>query len=189
MTLAWDEAFSVVPLIHLPAAAGQRMLVMGESAAPMVALALRYPTTREVVVINCPAPQDNRVRAVKNINELPSNWMADLLAVAIPGITDPILQALKSVHASDTGVAVFAVDNPANLRPVRDLLRRRWSITQPYRDYVGAPAPAWFVLAADHGFKRQRPVPGNTVRLSEKYLPALFTLAKDEYAQAYGNAP
>ena len=120
--------------------------------------------------------------------------MSDGLLLAVWDVDGTLVdsRAVILVCAHDDehamGVAVFAAPSPASVRPLKDALRSRWGTLQPFREWTGDATPSWFILAADHGFRRCRPVPGWTTRLSEKYLPALFTLSKDEYATAYGGA-
>jgi len=113
------------------------------------------------------------------------------LIVATPGISQVKVQALRAHHRADTGVAVFAVARASQVRATKDILRLSWSVVQPYREFtpdVEDPTArvAWFLMAADHGFKRHRAVPPWSKRMTDKYVPAVFTLAKDEYALAYG---
>jgi hypothetical protein len=185
---AWDDAFAIVPLVHLPVVKGQRVLAIGPAAMSMAVAALRYPTNVEVVIQAMPTT-DPRVRKIDDLAALPAGWVADLVGVAAPELSESLLTQIHQRHNSTTGVAVFAVPGPRAVRPLKDALRSRWNTLQPYREWTGEAVPSWFILAADHGFKRHRPVPGWTSRLSDKYLPALFTLSKDEYAAAYGGAP
>ncbi len=78
---------------------------------------------------------------------------------------------------------------PGQVRAARDLVQKYWSVVQPYREHLpGQAAPQWFLMAGNHGFKRHRPVPGWTSRLTDKYLPVLFTFSKDE-VQMSSNRP
>ena len=187
---AWDDAFAVVPLVHLPVVQGQRVLAVGPAAMSLAVTSLRYPTTVEVAVVGIPGMPtvDPRVRTIKELRDLPPGWMADLVGVATPVLSEDLLNQIHMRQNALTGVAVFAAPGPAAVRPLKDALRSRWSTLQPYREWTGEAVPSWFILAADHGFKRYRPVPSWPTRLSEKYLPALFTLSKDEYAAAYGGS-
>lgn len=188
---AFTEALAMVPLVHLPVVAGQRVLVVGTDAIPAALVALRYPTTVEVIIVDERPPQlqDRRVRCVPRMEQLLPSWKADLAVVAVPVITDSLAQAVYAHHVADTGVAVFALARAQQVRAAKEQLRKLWSSVQPYREQVprsDGESVAWFLLAGDHGFKRHRPVPAWAKRLTDKYIPALFTLAKDEYALAYG---
>lgn len=193
---AFIEALSLIPLIHLPVAANQRVLLVGADAAPAALAVLRYPQTVEVVIIDASGRAgqqfgDKRVKSAPSVEALPKAWVADLLVVALPALTDASVQALRAHQRAESGVAVFAVARASQVRATKDMLRRSWSTVQPYREYtpeVEDPTArvAWFLLAADHGFKRHRAIPPWSKRMTDKYVPALFTLAKDEYAQAYG---
>lgn len=193
---AFSEALALIPLIHLQVAANQRVLLMGADAAPAALAVLRYPQTVEVVIVDDSARSpaqlgDKRVKYAPNLAAIPAAWKADLLIVATPGISPVKVQALRAHHRADTGVAVFAVARASQVRATKDTLRLSWSVVQPYREFtpdVEDPTArvAWFLMAADHGFKRHRAVPPWSKRMTDKYVPAVFTLAKDEYALAYG---
>lgn len=194
---AFIEALSIVPLIHLPVVPNQRVLLVGVDAAAAAPAVLRYPQTIEVVIVGAgdrPAVLgDKRVKYAPSIDALPKEWMADLIIVALPAITDAKVQLIRAHHRADSGAVVFAVARASQVRAAKDMIRRGWSTVQPYREMtpeVEDPTArvAWFLLAGDHGFKRHRAVPPWAKRMSDKYVPALFTLAKDEYALAYGGA-
>jgi hypothetical protein len=193
----FHEALGIVPLVHLPVAQGQKVLVVGKDALYAGGLALRYPTTAEVMIVDAelgkPSPTaDKRVHWVARMEDLPADWKADFVAVAVPALTDSLVDAVRRRHLAETGVGVFAISRPGAVRAAKDTLRRFWTTVQPYREHVPpAMDPSgsmWFMLVSDHAFSRQRPVPAWTKRISDKYLPALFTLSKDEYALAYGGA-
>lgn len=189
---AFAEALSLVPLVHLPVAPGQRVLVVGQDAAPAAMAALRYPQVVEVLVV-AEQPSglgDKRVRQVARMEQVPVGWMADLVVVAMPVLTESLVQAVRQHHRADTGAVAFAMARPAQVRSGRALVRKFWTTVQPYREFVpdakeADERTAWFLLGGDHGFKRHRPVPSWAVRLTDKYLPVLFTLSKEEYALAF----
>lgn len=190
------EALSIVPIIHLPAGGGgQRVLIVGAAAMPAAMVALRYPQTVEVLVVDeTPTGlNDKRVRQVARMEQVPAGWKADLAVVAVPVVTDSLAAAVRLHHKADTGVAAFALARPMQVRSTKAMLRGQWSTVQPYREFVPTAAEAdnrtaWFLLAGDHGFKRTRPIPPWARHLSENYVPVLFTLSKDEYALAFTGA-
>jgi hypothetical protein len=174
---------------------GQRVLIVGRDAVPAAMSALRYPQTVEVVIVDETGALplgDKRARQVARLEQIPPGWIADLVVVAMPVLTDSLVQAVRLHHRADSGVAAFALARPAQIRQAKEILRKNWSTVQPYRENVPEAVElenrtAWFLLAADHGFKRHRPIPPWAKRLSDKYVPALFTLARDEYTLAYGS--
>jgi hypothetical protein len=193
---AFTEALAVVPLIHLPAAPGQHVLLIGQGAGATADVVLRYPTTTSVVVIgdsvSAAAQKDKRVQLAPALDQVPPAWQADLSLVVVPGLTDQLSSAIAARRVQGTGMAVIAVANPTQVNAMRTQALRSWPVVQPYREHIaagpGGGGPAWFLLAGKYHFKRQRPMPGWTTRLSDRYLPALFTLAKDEYVQAFGGS-
>jgi hypothetical protein len=182
---AFSEALAVVPVVHMPVTPGQQILLLGPGSAAAADIVLRYPTTAAVAIVgDTSTSKDRRVQVLPSLDTVPSAW-ADLAVVVIPVLTDAIVKAVYARHRPGSGLAVFAVANPTQVGASRDLVKATWSVVQPYREHT-ATGPAWFLLAGEHGFKRHRPMPGWTGRLTDKYLPALFTLAKDEYAGAFG---
>ena len=184
----FGEALSVVPIVHLPVLPNQRVLLIGVGATAALGTVLRYPTTAQVLVIDAPAfeVKDKRVRFVPRLDQVPADWQADLAIVAVPVTSDSMLDAVKQRVRPDSGIVCIALARPSQVRAAREAARNRWSLVQPYRENVpGQKEPAWFLLAGDNGFKRYRPIPSWTTRLSESYVPALFTLSKDEYALAF----
>lgn len=191
---AFTEALAVVPMVHLPVSPGQRVLLLGPGAGAAADVVLRYPDIATVAVVgdsvSAAAAKDRRVVAAPTLDQVPPSFGAALQIVVVPGLTDALMAALYARHQPG-GIAVFALANPTQVRQLKNQVKRSWPVVQPYRENVPPTAtapggPAWFVLAGDQGFKRARPMPGWTSRLTDKYLPALFTMAKDEYAAAFG---
>jgi spermidine synthase len=180
----FTEALSVVPILHLPMAPGQRVLLIGDGAKAAVETVLRYPTTSSVIIVAPPFPvNDKRVQFAQRIEQVAPDWKADLVLIAVPALADSLVAAVRAHHLAETGVVVFALARPNQAKLALDLLKKHWAIIQPYREHVpGQVDPAWFLMAGDHGFQRHRIMPTWTQRLSDKYLPSLFTFAKDERA-------
>ncbi len=178
---AFSEALGVVPIVHLPVKAGQKVLLVGQGAAGAAEIMLRYPTTESLIAVDAIIDtKDRRVQYVKRLEQVPPDWKADLI--------DSFLASLRSHHLADTGVAVVAIARPSQVRLARDLAKKQWTVVQPFREHVpNQSEAAWFLMLSNHGFQRHRPVPAWTARISEKYIPALFTLAKDEYVLTFGN--
>lgn len=186
----FGEALSVVPIVHLPAVPNQRVILIGVGATAALETVLRYPTTAQVLVVDSPAieTKDRRVRFLQRIEQVPPDYKADLIIVAVPIISDSLLDAVQQRLRPDAGVVGIAIARPTQVRPTREAARNRWTFVQPYRENVpGQKEPSWFLLAGNNGFKRYRPIPAWTTRLSESYVPALFTLSKDEYTLAFAN--
>lgn len=186
----WNEALAIVPMLHTPVRpSGQKALILGTAAVPAAILALRYPGFASVITWTDALPQglstDKRVRQISSLDDLPDSEMMDFVAIAEPRLDDAVLQSVRQ-HTTASSVIVIAVPQPAMVRPLMDVLRRTWRVVQPYREHT--PNPAYFLLVGDQSFKRARPCPGFTKRLTDKYIPALFTFAKDEYAMISGSS-
>ncbi len=186
----FNEALGYVPLVHVPVADGQKALMIGPSTIPAAQIALRYPSFSEVVItgeVPSSAPRDPRVHLVPRLADLPPSWKADLITIAIANITPEILTAARA-HSNQRTVVVVAVPAASQARQLKDLVRRFWPVVAPYREHL--PEPAYFFLASDVGISRSaRMIPAQSRRLTEKYVPALFTFAKDEYAMLFGGTP
>ncbi len=187
---AFGEALGVVPIVHLPVTPGQNVLLVGKGSGTVAEIALRYPTTASILTVEDPlANKDSRVQNLTRIDQVPQGWASDLAIVVVPNVTESLVNAVRQRHRAQDGVVVFAIMQPGQVRAARDLVQKYWSVVQPYREHLpGQAAPQWFLMAGNHGFKRHRPVPGWTSRLTDKYLPVLFTFSKDE-VQMSSNRP
>jgi len=83
-------------------------------------------------------------------------------------------------------VLVVALDQFERGREAKSAMSRLWRQVIPYREW--APEPVLFLLASDRRFGPfKRPVPKNLQRVTEAWIPAMFTLAKDENFLLYGD--
>lgn len=185
MSSAFDESLAVPAILHTPLAA-QRVLAIGAAAAPLLTVARRYPTFRELVFLGDDLPAsargtkpDSRIRSVAGARDLPREWVADLIGIAVPGLPDSALTTAKQLAGPQT-VVVVAVDRYNAGPSAKRLMERQWSTVIPYRDHT--PNEQLYLLASDVGMKRHRPMPGWTERLSEGYLTALFRFPKNDQA-------
>lgn len=184
----FSEAISVIPIVHTPLSAA-RVLIIGQAALPAAWLAMRYPQFTDIISIGADAPPSllntRRFRQVPSLDQVPGGWLADLIVIASPTVDS---LALRQVHAHSSRNAVVAVacPSPAGARMMRDTLRSFWSVVAPYREHL--PEPAYFLLASNAPLTKVRPVPAYTRRISDNYLPAMFTWGKDEYATLFGKA-
>ena len=185
---AFDESFAVPAILHTPVEA-QRVLAIGPAAVPLLNVARRYPSFRELVYLGEDAPAalrgpkpDSRVRSVTSTRDLPRDWVADVIGVAVQGMPESVLTAAKQLSGPQT-VVVVAVDRYAAGPTVKRLVERLWGTVIPYRDHV--PNEQLYLLASDMGMKRHRPMPGWTERLSEGYLTALFRFPKNDQAALF----
>lgn len=183
------ESLSVIPMLHVPANPGIKVLVQGSYGMPLASLALRYPTTGEIRIADLEqtqVPQDRRVSVVKDVVALPEDWKADVAASALPGDPVPRLASMKA-HLAKDGVLVVAADKFDRGRAIKVAMQSMWKHVLPYRDWV-AGEPSLFLLASDRAFGGfLRPFPSGLRRLTPRYLQVLFTLAKDEYRLLFGS--
>lgn len=184
----FGEAFGVVPIVHTPPNA-QKALAIGNAASALLFVAGRYPFTDLVYAgddapasIRQPTKADKRLRVLAKITDLPSDWKADVIAIAAPGLPDATVAEARK-HADSGTVVVIAVDRYSAGGVAKRLLEKYWRVVVPYREFL--PTPQLYFLASDTQLSRKRPVPGWTRRLSEGYMPALFRFPKDEHAALY----
>ena len=187
----FNEALAVVPIVHTPVEPNQRILVVGASALAAAVMALRYPTFVEVGIVAPPSDvpiglrQDKRIRVYATLADVPRGWIASLIVVAVPNLLEEQVAVVKT-HATPASVVCFALDRVAVGRQTKELLRRYWPSVAPYREHLPTSGAVLFMLAGSGRLERQRPVPGWTRRISDRYIPAMFTFAKDEYAALFG---
>lgn len=178
----FSEAVSVIPWIHVPIAQAKRILVLGNSAKPIGDLALRFPEVQEVRYVGVPAPKDARATTFAALKDLPAAFNADLAVVAIPSISPESLAALRRVVPH--GLVCIALERFNQASSARAAIRPLWREVTIFRENL--PEPAAFVLASNLPIERVRPVPKFSKRYTDKFVPALFTFAKDEYQTIFG---
>lgn len=182
------EALAVPPMIHMPPGRPLRVIAFGPYALPLAKLALRYPETSEVYLVaidKAPALQDKRVKVLQRLEDLPQEFKADMVGIAVPGDPAGIVRTLRG-HMTPEGVLVLAVDRMDRGRVLKDSMAKLWRQVLPYREFT--PEPALFLMASDKRFgKPVRPFPANLQRLTPRYFSNLFTLAKDEYRLLFGS--
>lgn len=182
---AWAEAFSVPPILHASPAKPLRILTQGQFSLPLAKLALRYPNTAEVHIIGADITlKDRRVHNHPKLEELPQEFVADVIGVAVPGDPSALLPALKR-HMAPEGIIVVGVDRFPRGRVVKDAMSQTWRQVLVYREHM--PEPSLFLMASDRPFGATvRPFPPNLKRLNPRYLRSLFELATDEARLLFG---
>jgi len=187
----FNEAIGVVPLIHTPVSEDQHLLVVGAGAIASAVVGLRYPTFTQVGIVaaanEVPVQlrQDKRVNLFPRLEDVPTAYRADLITVAIPSLTDDTLVKLK-LHSTPQSIVCIAVPNATAARAMKDGARRIWSTVAPYREHLPSGGSAYFLLCSGLGLTKHRVVPAWTRRITDRWVPALFTWAKDEYATLFG---
>lgn len=162
----------------------QRIVTVGYEASSAALMSLRFPEVRDVVIIGAKAPVDARVRTFNALSDLPPTWTPDLAVLTVPVLTPELL---RSIHLSPTGMVCFALERFQDVVPAKALVRSAWRYITVYREFIGAE-PSLFLLGSNSPISRQRTVPGFSKRYTDKYLPNLFTFAKDEYQMIFGGA-
>lgn len=172
------------PILHLPGSAPVRVLSDGPFALPLAKMALRYPTTREVTLLNLGKsvpPRDERVKLLIGAN---TTDKYDLIGIATAGDPGSRIDGLAP-HLLPSGIMVVAVDSFNRGKHVKQTLQKHFKHVVPYREHT--PERALFFLASNKPFgKPVRPFPRWLKRLNPRLMSALFTLGKDEAQFLYG---
>lgn len=182
---AWAEAFSVPPMLHVPTLKPVNILTQGQFSLPMAKLALRYPNTNEVRIVGSDTtPSDRRVHGHARLEDLPREFIADVVAIAVPGDPISLLPALKQRMAPDA-LIIIGIDQFSRGRHVKDAMTKLWRQVLVYREQ--APDPSLFLMASDRRFGATlRPFPPNLKRLNPRYLQSMFVFPTDEYNLLFG---
>lgn len=173
------------PLMHVSAMKPVKVLTQGQFSLPLAKLALRYPNTTEARIVGSDTtPKDRRIRGHARLEDLPEDFTADIVGIAVPGDPTALLPTLKKYMAPDA-IIVVGVDLFSRGRVVKDAMSKIWRQTLVYREH--APEPSLFIMASDRNFGATlRPFPPNLKRLNPRYLRALFELATDEARLLFG---
>lgn len=182
---AWAEAFSVPPLMHVTTLKPIKVLTQGQFSLPLAKLALRYPNTVEVHIVGSDTtPKDRRVHGHARLEDLPTDFLADIVGIAVPGDPTALLPSLKK-HMAPDAIVVVGVDLFNRGRVIKDAMNALWRQVLVYREH--APDPSLFIMGSDRVFgATMRPFPPGLQRLNPRYLRSLFELATDEARLLFG---
>lgn len=171
------EACALLPLLHTDPSQKNSVLCVGPLAERMAVAALRWRDIEAVYLLDAPGTlRDSRLHL-----GLPEAGTCAALLLSPDIQADPFLPALNK-----GGVAGLSTQQPGRVSPffaqVRDQHRGRYL---PWREWL--PAPLYgAVVGTDTKPAKRRPVPGGAQRLSQQYLPCLFTFGADELPLVFG---
>ena len=171
----YAEASALVPLLHVkPGPTVVR--AVGIMAPLLTAEALRWRDTTEVWV-DTPMPiKDSRIKMVTK------DFVGPVDAVLLSPEIDPepFIGLLKK-----GGVIQAATYTSSKLTALRDKLKKLTGFAVPYREYL--PETLWLVMGSlGTAPQRVRRPPDGTCRVTERFLPALFSFGKDELPLVFG---
>jgi hypothetical protein len=175
----YAEAAALVPLLHMRP--GPTMVrVAGPQATLLAAEALRWRDTTEVWS-DQPLPiKDSRVKLVPAKEMFNHSNFFDVVLLSPDMDPEPFMSLLKK-----GGIIQSATTAADKLPALRVQIKALTGAAVPYREYT--PEPIWFVIGAVGSTPRRvRRPPDGARRITERFLPALFSFGKDELPAVFG---
>lgn len=173
------EAAALVPLLHVrPGPTVVR--VAGPLSAVLAAEALRWRDTVEVWA-DQPLPiKDSRVKMVPTKEFFNHSGFFDAVLLSPDMDPEPFLPTIKK-----NGVLQASTHVENHVNSLRSKVRVLTGSAVPYRDYI--PEPLWLVIGSVGSTPRRvRRPPDGARRVTERFLPAMFSFGKDEIALVFG---
>ncbi len=164
-------------MLYVPQGRKNIALCIGTNAELFAVDCLRWRDTERVYLAEKPTRlKDSRVTVGK-----PPVGSCSVIVLSPDEKPEPYIHALRS-----DGVISICTYKHENIQPSLKNLRALFPrAICPWREYT--PEPLFGALASPSGApKRQRKPPIGAVRLSEKYLPSLFTFGADETPLIFG---
>lgn len=173
ITYRYAEAAALIPLLHMQPGP-TTVFVVGAFAPLLAAEALRWRDTTKVLTENPITIKDARIEVTKE----PIAVDAILLSPEID--PEPYISRLKK-----GGVIQASTYTDAKFVSLRNRMKTLTGGSVPYRESV--PENLWFVLGSPgSALKRLRKPPDGARRVTERFLPALFSFGKDEIPLVFG---
>jgi hypothetical protein len=175
----YAESAALVPLLHVrPGPTVVR--VAGPLSALLAAEALRWRDTAEVWVDQPIQIKDSRIKVVPTKEMFNHVNFFDVVLLSPdmdPEAFAPLIKKGGLIQASTyTDGRVIAL---------RDKIKKMTGGAVPYREYT--PEPLWFVIGAVGSMPRRvRRPPDGAKRVTERFLPVLFSFGKDELPFIFG---
>jgi hypothetical protein len=175
------EACALLPMLHVERAPPNTIYCVGPQAETLAKDVFRWRDVARVYLNDPPlALRDPRLV----IGPPPvGSCSAVLLSPEVQ--PDPFIYALSPKGVISVSTMELNKVGPL-MRHMRQLFPRS---VVPWREYL-LPEVLFGVLASPSGApKRIRQPPGGAIRLSEKYIPCLFTFGADEARLVFGEQP
>lgn len=171
------EACALLPMLHVPASQENTVFCLGRDAEVLAIDCLRW---RDVVAVHLLAPprtlRDKRVHI-----GLPKPGTCAAVLTSPDDAAENFLPALKTNGVFCTST-IMPEATPIMLRNARRMFPKG---IVPWREYL--PDPLFGLIACPTGApRRARNPPIGAKRISEKYLPMLFTFGADETPLVFG---
>lgn len=173
------ESQALLPMLHVPQMSGRQVATVGPYAEVMAAEVHRWPDVSDIFLLEKPKKVSGK--KYQYVEELP-----EVDAILLSPEQDP---SLWFKHLKNGGIIQATTSRPdrwnALLRRVRELSGN----AVPWREYL--PEPLYGVIGHKGGTsaRRVRRSPKAALRLTDSYLPCLFTFGKDELPLVLGTNP
>lgn len=171
----YAEAAALVPLLHV--APGPTTVLVSGSLAPLLTLeALRWRDTVKVLTDVPSTIKDSRIE----VNKIPPLNSLDVVLLSPeidPAIFVPLLKK--------SGIIAASTYSDSKVGPLRTQIKTLTGNAVPYHEFL--PESLWLVLGSvGSAPKRVRKPPDGARRVTERFLPAMFSFGKDEIALVFG---
>jgi hypothetical protein len=169
------EAVALLPVLYVPLRKeGFTVGAVGGMAAAVVAEVSRWPDLTAVYTTEKVTPLNRKHQVVE---VLP---VVDVLVLSPEQNPEPWVRFLKA-----GGILQAATADPAKFRPLIEVVQKHVGGCCPWREHLPKPLYGTIGYAGIGRPRTARKPPQNTKRLTEKYLPCLFTFGKDELPLAF----
>jgi hypothetical protein len=180
----YAESAALVPLLHVrPGPTVVR--VAGPLSALLAAEALRWRDTTEVWVDQPIQVKDSRIKLVPVVKHNDTQMFNhvnffDVVLLSPDMDPEPFAQLLKK-----GGLIQASTYTDGRVIALRNKIKQMAGAAVPYREYL--PETLWFVIGTIGSMPRRvRRPPDGAKRVTERFLPALFSFGKDEIPLVFG---
>jgi len=173
----FTEVAALLPLLHV-APGKTTVAVVGPVAGHMAGEVLKWRDTEKVFILDPSAHANDR--RVSSVTELPLASV-DVMLLSPDQAPDSWAKAVKP-----GGVIQVMTMDPTKFNALHTKMRDLFGNASPWREHL--PTPIYGVMSTIGGRtspKRLRKPPPAATRLTEKYLPCLFTFGKDELSLVF----
>lgn len=165
------EAAALLPLLHTPVG-NAAVACIGPTAEMLAAEALRWTDVNPVLMLSPPEKiKDRRITMIAKLQ--PAS--CDVILLSPEQSPDMWRYALKP-----NGIMQALTMDPEKIKALCQTMYNLFGNATPWREHT--PDVLYGVISRNGASKpeRVRRVPGGAKRLSEAYIPCLFTFGKDE---------
>lgn len=171
----YAEAAALVPLLHV-APGPTTVLVSGPLAPLLMVEALRWRDTVKVLTDVLGTIKDSRIE----VGTIPPPNSVDAVLLSPEIQPEPFMPVLRK-----GGIIAASTFSDGKVGPLRAKIKALTGGAVPYREFL--PENLWLVIGSVGSTpKRLRKPPDGARRVTERFLPALFSFGKDEIPLIFG---